>query len=187
MQTNRNNVGTLIGGAILIGIGLLTLIARLVPGLDLGSLWPLFIIAFGALFFIAMVAMGKSGAGFAVPGTIISGIGLILLYQAITDKWQSMSYFWALIVFFVGLGIYIMGRYGEDASQKKAGTRVMKIGIILFIVFGIFFESLFSSLNSMIFPILLILLGGYLVLSRSGLFNRKQDDNSTDTSLPPTS
>jgi hypothetical protein len=188
MQTNRNNVGTLIGGAILIGIGLLTLLARLIPGLDLGSLWPLFIIAFGGLFFLAMFAMGKSGAGFAVPGTIIGGIGLILLYQSLTDKWQSMSYFWALIVFFVGLGIYIMGQYGEDANQKKSGLRVMKIGIILFIVFGTFFEVLFSSLNSMIFPILLIALGGYLVISRSGLLGRKQEDNSSDTPpLPPTS
>jgi quinol-cytochrome oxidoreductase complex cytochrome b subunit len=186
MQTNRNNVGPLIGGAILIGIGLLSLIARLVPGLDMGNLWPLFIITLGALFFLAMFAMGKSGAGLAVPGTIISGIGLILLYQAITDKWQSMSYFWALIVFFVGLGIYIMGQYGEDAIQKKSGMRVMKIGIILFIVFGVFFESLFSSLNSMIFPILLILLGGYLVLSRSGLLGSKQG-KSNDTQLPPTS
>jgi quinol-cytochrome oxidoreductase complex cytochrome b subunit len=186
MQTSRNNVGALIGGAILIGVGLLTLIARLIPGLDLGNLWPLLIIGLGGLFFIAMFTMGKSGAGFAVPGTIISGIGLILLYQSITDRWQSMSYFWTLIVFFVGLGIYIMGQYGEDASQKRSGWSVMKVGIILFIIFGTFFEALFSSLNTVIFPILLIVLGGYLVLSRSGLFNRKQD-HSSETPLPPTS
>jgi hypothetical protein len=186
MQAKHNNVGALIGGSILIGLGLLTLLDRLIPGLDLGSLWPFFIIAFGALFFIAMFAMGKSGAGFAVPGTIISGIGLILLYQTITGNWPSMSYFWALILFFVGLGIYIMGWYGEDANQRKSGTSVMKIGIILFIIFGIFFEALFSSLNSLLFPILLILLGGYLVVSRLGLFHRKQD-NPSDTPLPPAS
>ena len=186
MQKNHNNVGALIGGSILIGIGLLTLLDRLVPGLNLGNLWPLFIIALGALFFIAMFAMGKSGAGFAVPGTIISGIGLILLYQTISSNWLSMSYFWALIVFFVGLGIYIMGLYSEDANQKKSGTSVMKVGIILFIIFGAFFEALFSSLNSMIFPILLILLGGYLVLSRVGLLGRKQD-KSIDEPLPPAS
>ena len=186
MQKNRNNVGALIGGSILIGLGLLTLLDRLVPGLNLGNLWPLFIIAFGALFFIAMFAMGKSGAGFAIPGTIISGIGLILLYQTISSNWVSMSYFWALILFFVGLGIYIMGWYGEDANQKKSGRDVMKIGLILFIIFGAFFEALFSSLNSLIFPVLLILLGGYLVISRLGLFNRKHED-TTGTPLPPTS
>ena len=186
MNQNRSNVGGLIGGAVLIGLGLLTLIDRLIPGIDLGNLWPLFIMGFGALFFIAMFAIGKSGAGFAVPGTIISGIGLILLYQSITEKWQSMSYFWALIVFFVGLGIYIMGWYGEDADQKRSGGRLMKIGAVLFIIFGIIFETLFSSMNSMIFPILLILLGGYLVISRSGFFSRKQDETK-ETPLPPTS
>ena len=186
MNQNRSNVGGLIGGAILIGLGLLTLIDRFIPGLDLGNLWPLFIMGLGALFFIAMFAMGKSGAGFAVPGTIISGIGLMLLYQSITDRWQSMSYFWTLIVFFVGLGIYIMGWYGEDPNQKRSGGSVMKIGVILFIIFGTIFETLFSSMNNVIFPILLILLGGYLVLSRSGLFSRKQG-KATDTPLPPTS
>jgi hypothetical protein len=186
MQTNRNNVGALISGAILIGFGLLALTGRLFPDLDWGNLWPFAIIAFGAMFFVAMVITGKSGAGFAMPGTIISGIGLILLYQTITENWESMSYFWTFILMFVGLGIYIMGWYGEDASQKKSGAAVMKIGFILFIVFGAFFEMIFSSFDNVLFPILLILLGGYLVISRSGLFGRKQVKN-TDNPLPPTS
>ena len=192
MQTNRSNIGALVGGALLIGFGLLSLVIRYIPGLDLGNLWPLFIIAFGGLFFIAMFAMGKSGAGFAVPGSIITGIGLVLLYQTLTDNWESMSYFWTFIVFFVGLGIYIMGRYGGDASQRKSGAGVMKVGVILFIIFGAFFEMVFSSFSNMFFPILLILLGGYLVLSRSGIFGRKQAEpkdstDSTDNQLPPAS
>lgn len=186
MQTNRNNVGALIGGAILIGIGLLTLVSRMFTEIDWGLLWPFAIIGFGALFFIAMFAVGKSGAGFAIPGTIISGIGLVVLFQNITSHWTTMSYMWTLIIVFVGLGIYIMGWYGEDANQRHSGGKVMKIGIILFIVFGTIFESIFSSLNNVIFPILLILLGGYLVLSRSGLLNRKQE-SPVDTTLPPTS
>jgi peptidoglycan/LPS O-acetylase OafA/YrhL len=186
MQTNRNNVGALIGGAVLIGIGLLTLVSRMYTGIDWGLLWPFSIIGFGALFFIAMFAMGKSGAAFAIPGTIITGIGLVVLFQNITQHWTTMSYLWTLIIIFVGLGIYLMGWYGEDANQKRSGGKVMKIGIILFIIFGTIFETVFSSLNNAIFPILLILLGVYLVLSRSGLLSRKQNE-STDAPLPPTS
>ncbi len=186
MQTKRNNVGALIGGAILIGLGLLSLLSRVYTGIDLGLLWPVAIIVFGALFFIAMFAVGKSGAGFAIPGTIITGIGLVVLFENITEHWTTMSYLWTLIIIFVGLGIYIMGWYGEDANQRRSGGKVMKIGIILFIVFGTIFESLFSSINNLVFPVLLILLGVYLVLSRSGLLSRKQNE-STDTSLPPTS
>lgn len=185
MQTNRSNVGALIGGALLIGFGLLSLVSRVFHWLDWGFLWPFLIIGLGALFFIAMFATGKSAAGFAVPGSIVGGIGLVLLFQNITQHWESMSYFWTVIIIFVGLGIYLMGWYGEDANQRKSGASVMKVGFILFIIFGTFFEMIFSSFGNIIFPILLILLGIYLVLSRSGLFKKRGD--SANDQLPPVS
>lgn len=187
MQTNRSNIGSLIGGAILIGFGILLLMGRVFRGLDWGFLWPFIIIGFGALFFVLMFATGRSGAAFAIPGSIVGGIGLVLLFQNITGRWESMSYFWTLIILFVGLGIYLMGWYGEDAGQRKSGAGVMKVGFFLFIIFGAFFELIFSSFGNLLFPILLILLGGYLVLSRSGLFGRKQDGSTDEHPLPPAS
>jgi hypothetical protein len=134
-----------------------------------------------------MFAGGKQAAAFAIPGSIIGGIGLVLLFQNITRHWESMSYFWTLIILFVGAGIYIMGLYGGDANQKRSGLGVMKVGFILFVIFGAFFEMIFSSFNNIVFPVLLIILGGYLVLSRSGLFGgRKVDSSSTNEPLPPT-
>jgi hypothetical protein len=185
MQTNRSNVGALIGGSLLIGFGLLSLVSRIFDNLNWGFIWPFLIIGAGVLFFIAMFATGKGGAAFAVPGSIISGVGLVLLFQNITQHWESMSYFWTLIVLFVGLGIYIMGWYGEQADQKSAGLRVMRVGFIMFVIFGTFFEMIFSSFNGMIFPVMLIVLGGYLVLARSGLFKRHED--SADQPVPPVS
>ena len=188
MQTNRSNAGTLVVGIALILFGLLALAGQVFRVLDWGYLWPFAIIGFGALFFVAMFAGGKGAAAFAIPGSIISGIGLILLFQNITDHWESMSYFWALIILFVGVGIYIMGLYGGDENQKRSGWNVMKVGFILFIIFGAFFEMLFSSNSSILFPLLLILLGGYLVLARSGLLGSKKvkEPEQTD-SLPPAS
>src|SRR5215213_8001162 len=183
MQTHRSNTGALIGGSVLIGFGILSLMSRVFRGLDWGFLWPFAILGFGALFFIAMFAGGKSAAAFAVPGSIISGTGLVLLFQNITQHWESMSYFWTLIITFVGVGIYIMGWYGGDSGQKQAGRRVITVGVIMFVIFGSFFEMIFSSFGNMIFPIALILLGAYLVLSRSGLL--KKHENSSDNPLPP--
>lgn len=184
MQTNRSNAGALIGGAVLIAFGLLALASQVFRGVDWGFLWPFIIIAIGAVFFVAMFAGGKQTAGFAIPGSIVGGIGLMLLFQNIADHWESMSYFWTLIIIFVGLGIYIMGWYGGDANQKNLGLRVMKVGLVLFIIFGAFFELIFSSFNNLLFPILLILLGGYLILTRSGLLGKKKDDSSSDV-IPP--
>ena len=185
MQSNRSNIGALIGGTILIGFGLLSLVPQIFRGFNWGFLWPFIIIGAGALFFIGMFASGKSGAALAVPGSIISGVGLVLLFQNITRHWESMSYFWTVILIFVGLGIYIMGAYGDDEHQRQSGARVMKIGFVLFLIFGTFFEMIFSSYGNMIFPVLLILFGLYLVVTRSGLFKKK--DESTDTTVPPVS
>lgn len=187
MQTNRSNIGGLIGGALLIGFGILSLMGRVFRGLDWGLLWPFLIIGFGALFFVLMFASGKSGAAFAIPGSIVGGIGLVLLFQNITGRWESMSYFWTLIILFVGAGISLMGWHGGDEGQRQAGLRVMKVGFILFVIFGVFFEMIFSSFGDELFPILLILLGGYLVFSRSGLFGRKQDGTADNNLLPPAS
>lgn len=188
MQTNRSNAGALIGGALLIVFGLLSLAGQLFRGFNWGVLWPFTVIGLGALFFVAMFAGGKGTAAFAIPGSIISGIGLVLLFQSITGHWESMSYFWTLIILFVGTGIYLMGWYGGDAGQKQSGLRVMKVGVILFIIFGAFFEMLFSSFNNLLFPILLILLGGYLIITRSGLIGgKKSNDSASDNVLPPVS
>jgi hypothetical protein len=124
-----------------------------------------------------MAAGGKSAAPLAIPGSIIAVIGLMMFVQNLTNHWESWSYGWAVILFAVGLGIYIMGRFGENPEQSEAGVRVMKLGGFLFIVFGAFFEMIFSSsrLAELAFPIGLILLGGYLVLSRAGLLAGKKE------------
>ena len=185
MQTNRSNAGALIGGTVLIAFGLLSLAGQIFRTLNWGALWPFIVIGFGALFFVAMFAGGKQAAGFAVPGSIVGGIGLVLLFQTLTGHWESMSYFWTLIILFVGLGVYLMGWYGGDEAQRRSGLGVMRVGFILFIIFGAFFEMMFSSFNGYVFPVLLILLGGYLVVARSGLLGRKKND-SVD-SIPPVS
>lgn len=186
MQTNRSNAGTLVAGAILIAFGLIALAGQVFRIMDWGFVWPLILVGFGSLFFIAMVAGGKQSAAFAIPASIISGIGLVLLVENVTGHWELMSYFWTLIIMFVGVGIYLMGWYGGDAGQKQSGWRVMKIGFILFVIFGAFFTVIFSS-NGLVFPILLILLGAYLVLSRSGLFREKSPEEPQDNSIPPAS
>jgi len=171
MSTQRNT-GALIGGSVLVAIGILSLLGQVFNGPSFwGFIWPFFIIGFGGLFFLGMFTGGRSVSGLAVPGTIISTIGLILLYQNISHRWESWSYAWTVILLAVGLGIYIMGLYGGDEAQRNSGKGLMKVGLILFIVFGGFFEMIFSAgsafgLRQVIFPAGLILLGLYLIVNR---------------------
>ena len=171
MSTQRN-AGALIGGSVLIAIGILSLLGQVFGGLNFWSfIWPFIIIGAGAMFFLGMFAGGKSVSGLAIPGTIITTVGLILFYQNITGHWESWSYAWTVILFSVGLGIYIMGIYAQDEGQRTSGKGLMKVGVIMFIIFGGFFEMIFSIgsrsvLRQAIFPVLLILLGLYLIYTR---------------------
>ncbi len=196
MKTERSSSAALVGGALLIAFGLLSLAGQLFRGMVNWSYWwPISVIIFGGLFFAGMFAGGRQVSGLAVPGSIISGIGLLLLYQSLASHWESWSYAWSLIVVFVGVGIYVMGLYGGDEGQKQAGARVMRIGFVLFVIFGAFFEMIFSvsqplGARGLLFPVLMILLGLYLILHRLGIFSGRKTAVGqippSDQTLPPT-
>jgi hypothetical protein len=180
----KRNAGMLVAGAIMIAFGLLALFGQLFRGFPFWNyLWPIIIIAVGGLFFVGMFAGGKSVAGLAIPGSIISGIGLIMFFQNVFNYWESWSYSWTIILVLVGLGIFIMGLYTRDTQRRQAGLKVMKVGAILFVIFGGIFELIFSATRpygvlQYIFPILLVLLGIYLIVTRSGWISYKHSDSN---------
>jgi drug/metabolite transporter (DMT)-like permease len=181
MEVKKRNGGALVGGVLLILFGLLILSSQFFSGFDFwGTFWPFIIIGVGAMFFVGMAAGGKSTAGLAVPGSIITGIGLMLFLQNLTNHFESWAYGWTIIIISVGLGIYIMGWWGGNAEQRHSGVGVMRVGLILFIIFGAFFEMIFNSsaLANYIFPVGLILLGLYLVFKRSGFLTTKKSDDA---------
>lgn len=187
MSTNRSNIGPLVGGAVLIVIGLMSLAGQFFSQQGFwGIIWPFFVIGLGAMFFVGMFAGGKSAAGLAIPGTIIGLIGLMLFVQNTFNYWESWSYGWTVILFAVGLGIYIMGWYGENEAQRHSGIGLMKVGAILFLIFGGFFEMFFNSFafSKYLFPVALILLGVYLILARSGIFRRGEESTASSIELP---
>jgi hypothetical protein len=172
-MTEKRNYGALVVGLVLICMGALTLFERLFSGAKFwGYLWPLIIIGFGALFFVVMFLTERSFAWLAIPGSIITTNGIMLFLQNLTGRWETWSYSWTVILMSVGLGIYIMGAWQGDASRRRSGLKVLEIGAILFIIFGSFFEILFSlgvpsTLRDYILPVALIVLGVYLVVKRS--------------------
>jgi hypothetical protein len=194
MKSDRSNAAALVGGTLLIAFGLLSLAGQLFRNVvNWSYLWPLTVIVFGGLFFAGMFLGGKQVSGLAIPGSIVTGIGLLLLYQNLTSRWESWSYGWTVIIFLVGIGIYLAGLYGGNERQKAAGTKVMRVGFVLFVIFGAFFEMLFSINNTLgirglVFPALMILLGGYLIVRRLNFFGeRKPEGNEPSSTEPPVS
>jgi len=131
-----------------------------------------------------MFAVGRSAAGLAIPGTIITAIGAMLFLQNAFNHWESWSYGWTVILMAVGLGIFIMGSYDPNPGQRQSGIGLMRVGAILFVIFGGFFEMLFNSFSfsRFLFPAILILVGLYLVVRRTGLLPGRTESSEP---VPP--
>ncbi len=174
---NQRNMGSMIAGSALIVLGGLFLINQFLS-ISIGRfIWPFFILIPGIGLFVAVYNGGKETAGLAIPASVVSMVGLILLVQSITDHWGSWAYAWSLIFpTSIGLGMYIYGIRGEDDDTKQRGRGMLRTGLILFIILAAFFEMIFAASGSMVsrifWPVLIILLGLYLILRRGGLLSR---------------
>lgn len=163
MRSQRSIIGTPVIGLSLMIIGALVLFGRV---LNIGTLWPMFVLGPGLLCLYFAVSRGRSGAPLAIPGAIISGTGGLLLYQSITGNWQSWAYAWTLYPVFLGGGMVLMGNLSNSDHSRKAGRRLIIGGLAAFAFFGLLFEStiftrLFAGLG---WPAILIALGVFLVM-----------------------
>ncbi len=132
---------TVVGG-LLILIGAILLIGQFVR-IDIGHFgWPFFIIAPGVLLlFVALAARGPAGEGLAIAGSIITVTGLILLYQNVTDHFESWAYAWALIPAAVGIGMQVYGWAAGRPGNVRIGTRLLGASLVVFFLGLLFFEG----------------------------------------------
>jgi hypothetical protein len=173
MQRRQPDQAATIGGVVLLGLGLLFLVQQSF-GLDIGHLaWPLFVILPGLGMLIAFALAPRSAAGLAIPGCVVTTVGLILAIQNTFNLWQTWAYMWALIPAAVGVGLRLQSEQLGQPRAAAAGTRLFEWSMLAFIVFAVFFEfvldlSHFSNgvMRSTIGPALLILAGIYLLMRR---------------------
>jgi hypothetical protein len=173
MEQRRGSSANLIIGLVLVALGIIWAIGQLFTFDAIHYLWPFFIIIPGLAFFAGMVAGGRVMGPLAIPGSIITMVGLILFYQNLTGLWASWAYIWTLIApTSVGIGLYIYGVWSKESNLRQAGRIVTVVGLALFVFFGAFFELLLNIsgrrgiAGGVIWPLGLILLGVYILLTR---------------------
>lgn len=173
-MSDRNLQGrtNLLFGILLVGLGALFLLGQIFGFNLAGYLWPFFIIVPGLLFFLGMVLGGKPAGPLAIPGSIVTTVGLLLLYQSITGHWESWAYAWTLIFpTSVGVGLTINGIWSDIPDLKETGSRWITAGVVIFLMGGIFFELILNVsgglIGNILWPGMLILLGIYLLARRA--------------------
>ena len=129
-------------GAVLILIGILLFVGQLTNvGIeDVG--WPIIVVGIGVLILgLGLFVNGEQGM--VVGGTVVTTVGLVLLYQNTTGHWESWAYAWALVgPAASGLGLLLWGIRTADAGDIRGGTWGLLGGLGLFVVGFLFFEGI---------------------------------------------
>lgn len=169
----------LFSGIVLVLTGSLFLADQLLDFRVMEVYWPLLIVLFGLFFIFSMLISGKRGAGLAIPGAVITTLGVLLFIQNMFNLWITWTYAWALLVVATGVGMLIMNGYLKRGGLRRASAVVIGIGLVQFVVFGLLFEVILNlsgtNLQSGIFlGIGLVLLGLFVVFSRTLFKQRPQ-------------
>ena len=163
----RANRGTVVLGTFLIAVGVIYLLLNLIPGIDVGKTWPFIFFILAAGFYLPALLWPNARRGLAglyIPGSIMLVLGLIFLYDVLTDDWASWAYSWLLITGGVGLGLWLassIGDWGQGVNQT--GIWMMGISVGLFALLATIFGQ--NPVIKTVAPIVIIL-AGVLILGR---------------------
>ena len=94
---------------------------------------------------------------------------------------ETWAYAWALLLVAVGIGQIIQGTPTNKEAAMKSGMGTVRVGLILFAAFAVFFEFfifLVGGLNTVlgryILPLLLVGAGAF-ILAQPQLFSRSKE------------
>ena len=164
--------GTILLGLALVILGGLALLGRALSIDLLGLGWPIFVLAPGIALFIGAVPVGgRAGLGLAIPGGIVTMVGVVLSFQAATGLWATWAYAWALVApGGVGIAMVLYGLLTGQRDVVRQGTPVLLTGLALFVGFGLFFEGVLHlsgdalPIGEPVFAGALVVLGVAIVL-----------------------
>jgi hypothetical protein len=162
--------GTVVLGAALIVLGLVFFAGQAL-NMDIGEVaWPFYVIAPG----LALATLGltqRGGAGLTIAGSVVTMIGLVLLYQNATDRFESWAYAWALVgPGGSGIGMLLYVTRSGDRKMARDGFWTILAALGIFAVGLVFFEGIIGisgerlPLPNWVLPVAVILIGALVVL-----------------------
>ena len=137
----RRDLEAALGGLLLL-LGLLVLAGQALD-LELGRVgWPLFVILPGlGLLGLGLTASGRPGEVLAMAGGVVTMVGLVLLVQNTTDRFETWAYAWTLLVVGAGIGRWLVGVTRGRQDLASSGGWLIATGLAAFLGFAVLFEA----------------------------------------------
>ena len=177
---DRSGPPALVLGVILVIAGALLFVGQLLDiGIDDVG-WPFIIVGIGVVILILGLFVNRE-QGMVIGGTITTTVGLVLLYQNNSGRWESWAYVWALVgPAASGLGLGLWGATTRNAADLRNGVWGLLGGLALFGIGFLFFEGVIGiggerlPLPEWLLPAAVIAIG--VVLLGRGILQRDQPD-----------
>lgn len=176
-HSETQGMSTMAVGLILVLIGA-ALFAGQLLGIGIEDIgWPFFVIAAGlAILVIGLVVANEQGM--VIGGAITTTVGLVLLYQDQTGRWETWAYAWALVgPAASGLGLALWGVRSGNGGDLRNGIWGLLGGLGIFAIGFLFFEGVIGiggdrlALPEWVLPVAVIGIG-VVVLGRAMLERR---------------
>ena len=173
--------------AIGLGVALLLIGGLLFVGqlLDIGIEdigWPAIVIGIGVVILVLGLFVNRE-QGMVIGGTVVTTVGLVLLYQNTTGRWETWAYAWALVgPAASGLGMVLWGMRTANPVEIRNGTWALLTGLAIFVVGFLFFEGVIGlsgeplGLPDWLLPVVVIAIG--VVILARGIFDRRDAEST---------
>ena len=169
-QSRSGSPGAAWLGGVLIVLGLVFFASQQL-NIDIGeATWPFYVILPG----IALATLGltqRRGSGLTIAGSVVTMVGLVLLYQNATNHWESWAYAWALVgPGGSGIGMLLYGTRSGNPKMARDGFWAILTALGLFAVGLVFFEGVLGisgerlPLPQWVLPVSVIAIGVLLLL-----------------------
>jgi hypothetical protein len=111
-------------------------------GLEPGRVgWPVFVILPGlGLLGLGLTSHGRPGEVLAMAGGVVTMVGLVLLVQQATDRFETWAYTWTLLVVGAGIGRWLAGITRGRQDLAAGGGWLIATGLAGFLTFAVLFE-----------------------------------------------
>lgn len=148
--------GSLIGGLLLLGAGIVTLIGQLMPGVWGQSFSTFLLLGLGLVFMAAGIYSRQDG--WFIPGGILTGLGagVALLASSWSNRLPGEEGGWFLIIF--ALGWFLIPVMSSLFSDENHWWALIPGGIMLTIGLG-----LVAGAFEVIIPVALVVAGLFLL------------------------